>query len=70
MRICDKDGNVGEVSEVLHQDSVGRSRGHLVGICADGIWLTPAQAVRFAAAIRKTADRVLKKRGNRLDRRG
>ena len=62
MRFRDKDGNVGEVSEVVHEDLAGRSRGHLVGVSADGLWLTPAQAMRFAAAIRKTADRVLKKR--------
>jgi hypothetical protein len=67
MRFRDKDGNVGEVGEVLHEDLAGRSRGRLIGICADGLWLTPAQALRFAAAISTMAHRVRKKR---LKRRG
>jgi hypothetical protein len=62
MRIRDKDGNVGEVSEVVHEDLAGRSRGRLIGIHANGLWLTPAQAMRFATAIRNVADRVRKKR--------
>ena len=62
MRIRDKDGNIGDVSVVRHEDPIGRDRGYFVGICADGLWLTPAQAMRFAAAIRRTADRVAKKK--------
>lgn len=68
MKLRDKDGNSGEVSEVQHEDVAGRSRGYLVGVCADGLWLTPSQALRFAAAIRKTAELVLKKRARRQRR--
>lgn len=62
MRIRDRDGNVGEVSEVFDEGFAGRSHGYLVRVSANGMWLTPAQAMRFALAIRNTADRVLEKR--------
>ncbi len=58
MRIRDKDGNIGAV-QVVHDDVKHK---HHVGVVADGLWLTPAQAERFADAIRKIALRVRKKR--------
>ena len=68
MKIRDKDGNRGEVSEVLHADETGRVRDYLVGIHANGLWLSPGQALRFAAAIRRTVERVRKKRAKRRQR--
>ncbi len=63
MRIQDKDKNCGEVKEIHERDTSGR--GYLVGLHANGLWLTPSEAIRFSAAIRATALRVAKKRNKK-----
>ena len=57
MRIDDADGNIARVDEVYQED--------FVWIDSAGVWFTPAQARRFAAAICKVADRVAAKKKKR-----
>jgi hypothetical protein len=67
MKIRDKDGNVGDVGLAYPYLGTGESiaiwgRKTLVSISAHGLWLTPAQARRFAKAILRAADTASKER--------
>jgi hypothetical protein len=56
MRIRDKDNNTAFCNVV--RDDLSAVPRFVVGIHAEGVWLTPRQAERFAAAIKKAAGRV------------